>query len=51
MTVARRLLHAPVAVTLDNLNVHLSRKLHVRTCDHPDWLAAIQLTACAADPH
>jgi transposase len=49
ITAAHRYLDAPVIVIWDNLNTHLSKKMHAFTTGHPDWLTVIQLPAYAPE--
>jgi hypothetical protein len=39
---AHQHLHAPVILIWDNLNTHISAKMHAFTSAHPDWRGSIK---------
>ena len=49
ITAAHQQLHAPVILSWDNLNTHVSAVMRAFTGAHSDWLTVVQLPAYAPD--
>jgi hypothetical protein len=49
ITAAHQQLHAPVILTWDNLNTHISAAMRAFTDAHRDWLTVVRLPAYAPD--
>jgi transposase len=46
---AHQQLHAPIILIWDNLNTHISRRMHTFIDAHRDWLTVVRLPAYAPD--
>ena len=49
LSAAHQQLHAPIILILDNLNTHVSKRMHKFVTAHEDWLTVVRLPAYAPE--